>query len=75
MSVLLAGEESELVFIDFATADLSVSLQTFIPPTLNGAAVTVSLHLFAVIGALPSRSFLKIHPSEPTICIGSTVRS
>lgn len=30
VSVLLAGEESELTFIDFATADMSVSKVTFL---------------------------------------------
>lgn len=30
VSVLLAGEESELTFIDFATADMSVSIILFI---------------------------------------------
>lgn len=30
VSVLLAGEESELTFIDFATADLSVSNTNFL---------------------------------------------
>lgn len=29
VSVLLAGEESELCFIDFATADLSVSVADY----------------------------------------------
>lgn len=29
VSVLLAGEESELIFIDFATADLSVSVSQY----------------------------------------------